>query len=146
LDSPSHQKASEGPSRASKDSKAIINDDAFGQILEMDDEETGDYSFSKELVDNYLDQAITTFKQMDEALKAENRNKLAELGHFLKGSSAAIGIIKVQQSCEEMQHCNKNKTTLADIAKLLARVKEEHKEAEEWLRDYYAERESAVAK
>jgi osomolarity two-component system phosphorelay intermediate protein YPD1 len=26
------------------------------------------------------------------------------LGHFLKGSSAALGIVKVQASCEKMQH------------------------------------------
>lgn len=35
------------------------------------------------------------------------KNALAELsslGHFLKGSSAALGIIKVQASCEKMQH------------------------------------------
>ena len=31
-------------------------------------------------------------------------SKLSALGHFLKGSSAALGIIKVQASCEKLQH------------------------------------------
>lgn len=30
--------------------------------------------------------------------------KLSSLGHFLKGSSAALGIIKVQDACEKIQH------------------------------------------
>lgn len=36
--------------------------------------------------------------------KDEDLTKLSSLGHFLKGSSAALGIIKVQDACEKIQH------------------------------------------
>jgi osomolarity two-component system phosphorelay intermediate protein YPD1 len=35
--------------------------------------------------------------------------ELGRLGHFLKGSSAAIGVIKVRDLCEKMQHWGHSK-------------------------------------
>lgn len=37
---------------------------------------------------------------------------LSKLGHFLKGSSAALGIQRVRTSCEKIQHVGKSKTKL----------------------------------
>lgn len=70
------------------------------------------------------------------------------MGHFLKGSSAALGIRKVQNSCECMQNFGKLRdedagvdltTTeaLDKIAALLVVVKDQHFKAEAWLKDYF---------
>lgn len=45
----------------------IIDLDTFSQILEMDDDED-DREFSKSILDNYFEQAETTFKEMEEAM------------------------------------------------------------------------------
>jgi len=92
----------------------IIDMETFGQIREMDEEEDDDdgdddgprdpHAFSKGIVFGYFDQAEATFLQMEEAVAEPSLKKLSSLGHFLKGSSAALGIVKVQESCEKMQH------------------------------------------
>ena len=41
--------------------------EVFGQVRELDEDEDG---FSKVMVDEYLDQAVQTFKNMDVALCA----------------------------------------------------------------------------
>lgn len=42
---------------------------------------------------------------------------LSSLGHFLKGSSATLGLVKVKDYCEQIQHFggNKNETGQQDI-------------------------------
>jgi len=34
----------------------------------------------------------------------QDLQELSSLGHFLKGSSATLGLTKVKDMCEEMQH------------------------------------------
>lgn len=74
--------------------------------------------------------------------------KLSSLGHFLKGSSAALGIIKVQASCEKMQHygnCRDEETgadlgsaeALKRIAALLVKCKKDYKAAKNWMVKMY---------
>jgi osomolarity two-component system phosphorelay intermediate protein YPD1 len=73
--------------------------------------------------------------------------KLSSLGHFLKGSSAALGVAKVQASCELIQHYGQlhdleHRELTSDIALgrieiLLSQVKEEYTDAERWLKDWY---------
>jgi len=66
----------------------------------------------------------------------------------LKGSSAALGIAKVQLSCERIQHYGDLRDeeaevdltevdALAKIGKTLRSVKVEYDEAEKWLKNYY---------
>lgn len=66
----------------------------------------------------------------------------------MKGSSAALGTIKVRESCERIQHygnlrdegANKNlskKEALEKVRNTIAKVQEEYDEAEQWLRKYY---------
>ncbi|KAJ7134377.1 signal transduction histidine kinase [Mycena epipterygia] len=125
-----------------------IDMDIFGQILELDEEDTHD--FSKEMVAAYFSQATTTFVNMDSALTDKKLLKLSELGHFLKGSSAALGISKVQAACEKMQHygelrdeeAGKDLTdaeALTKIDALLVEVKAEYADAEKWLKQWYAD-------
>lgn len=77
-------------------------------------------------------------------------SKLSSLGHFLKGSSAALGIIKVQNSCEKMQHYGNLRDeevggplnedeALKRIKQLLVDCKRDYSVASRWLRRLYGE-------
>jgi HPt (histidine-containing phosphotransfer) domain-containing protein len=79
---------------------------------------------------------------------AKDLAKLSSLGHFLKGSSAALGVSKVQASCEQVQHYGDLRDedagrdlsppeALAKIDVTLKRVKVEYAAAEKWLKEYY---------
>lgn len=77
-------------------------------------------------------------------------SQLSSLGHFLKGSSATLGLTKVKDSCEKIQHYGQKKdkdgtsdltdaeTCLARIKETLVAVKEEYAEVEKVLRKFYA--------
>lgn len=73
---------------------------------------------------------------------------LSELGHFLKGSSATLGLTKVKDSCEKIQHYGqqKDETGAHDITeeeglKLLKttieQAKEEFADVEKVLKTFY---------
>ncbi|KAK1772546.1 histidine-phosphotransfer domain, HPT domain-containing protein [Phialemonium atrogriseum] len=79
----------------------------FSQILEMDDSEE-EREFSKPLVLNFFEQAEETFAKMDNALRERNLSELSSLGHFLKGSSATLGFLKVRDSCQVIQQYGHN--------------------------------------
>ena len=114
----------------------------------MDDDE--DKEFSKSIVYNYFEQAKTTFTDMDKAFDTHDLQALSRLGHFLKGSSAALGLSKVKISCEMIQnHGNSydaaGKEVISKdeafmrIKDLLSSVKQQYQEAETFLRRYYGE-------
>ena len=80
--------------------------------------------------------------------RAKDLPKLSSLGHFLKGSSAALGVSKVQASCERMQHYGQKRDeqaginlssedALDKIERLLVQVKKEYRDAEAWLKQWY---------
>lgn len=75
-------------------------------------------------------------------------DQLSALGHFLKGSSATLGLTKVKDSCEKIQHFGAKKDEsgsteiTADVAldKLrhtIAQAKVEFSDAERALRKFY---------
>ncbi|KAG0735337.1 hypothetical protein G6F62_010964 [Rhizopus arrhizus] len=118
----------------------LIDMTTFDQLLDMDDED--DHEFSYSIVLNYFEQAEATFKDMDKALKNKDLKELSQLGHFLKGSSAAIGLKKVKSTCEKIQivgnsPTEKDENALKDIGTLLSQVKTENSEAEEYLKKFY---------
>lgn len=76
----------------------------------------------------------------------KNLLELSSLGHFLKGSSAALGVSKVQLSCEHIQHYGQLREDAAvlteaeaivKITKSLARARVEYGEAKNWLEWFY---------
>ncbi|EEB90884.1 hypothetical protein MPER_10850 [Moniliophthora perniciosa FA553] len=117
----------------------------FRQILDLDEDET--FDFSKEMVAEYFIQATSTFTDMEDALEDKNLEKLSSLGHFLKGSSATLGVSAVQSSCEKIQHYGKKQddkgNSLADdvalgkISNLMSTVKKDYQVAEKWLTQWY---------
>jgi HPt (histidine-containing phosphotransfer) domain-containing protein len=145
--------------------------ETFHQILDLDEDDT--YEFSRGMAWAYFTQANSTFYEMDEALcvitihleflifgtrvrsycnfgrTKKDLQRLSSLGHFLKGSSAALGVSKVQASCEKIQHYGQlrdedigadltQEEALGKIERLLKDVKGEYKVAEKWLREWYA--------
>ncbi|KAF7543706.1 hypothetical protein G7046_g9944 [Stylonectria norvegica] len=145
------------------DEKSIVDDGAtiglgdgvdantFSQILEMD--EPGDNEFSSSIVFGFFDQAHETFQTMDEALLEKDLLKLSELGHFLKGSSATLGLIKVRDGCEKIQRYGKlenvdgspepnSELCLERIAEALKVVKVDYADVEKSLKRYYAQGET----
>ena len=75
--------------------------------------------------------------------------ELSSLGHFLKGSSATLGLVKIKDYCEKIQHYGQKKDEEGtadepDEAKCLERikgtlvaVKEEYAEVEKVLKKFY---------
>ncbi|KAF8798836.1 histidine-phosphotransfer domain, HPT domain-containing protein [Phlegmacium glaucopus] len=120
----------------------------FRQILDLDDEDNHDFSLS--MVEEYFEQAEETFKKLDKNFKDENLSELSTLGHFLKGSSAAIGLVKVQASCEKIQHYGskrdeeakkdlKREDALDKIKSQLGQLRVEYAEAKQSLEDFFYE-------
>lgn len=121
----------------------------FEQILEMDDDED-DREFSHSIVFGFFEQAEQTFEKMDLALEQGDLPELSSLGHFLKGSSATLGLTKVKDSCEKIQHYGQKKdesgTTdepdenlcISRIRATLVIVKAQYQEVEKVLKKFYA--------
>jgi osomolarity two-component system phosphorelay intermediate protein YPD1 len=140
--------------------------EVFEQILELDED---DQEFSQSMVKEYLAQAQATIRLMDEILCAglslriiidvsfapSAKHELTQLsthGHFLKGSSAALGVVQVQEICEKIQHLGNRidpskpevnisaEDAFARIRPLLARLKDEQAAAEKWLKEFLGNR------
>ncbi|GAA5820888.1 hypothetical protein JCM11251_001863 [Rhodosporidiobolus azoricus] len=128
-------------------SGSVVDMEVFGQLLEIDDDES--HEFSKTLAFDYITQAESTFIEIEEALASRSLDDLSKRGHFLKGSSAALGLQRVQHSCEAMQHFGKRRDArgegpevsedeaLARCRVLLKRLRKEQEEAKEWLEGFY---------
>lgn len=117
----------------------IVDAETLEQLKQIDE----DGEFRETIIHNYFDQAETTFKEMDEAFANREFDKLANLGHYLKGSSAAIGVLKVKASCERIQHCNQtsleipSSAKLEEMANMLNAVRSENAEAREYIKKHY---------
>lgn len=79
--------------------------------------------------------------------------KLSSLGHFLKGSSATLGLVKIRDGCENIQQYGKNENVdgspeldselcLKRIKEALKEVKTDYRDVESKLRKYYGEEEA----
>ncbi|KAL0640497.1 Phosphorelay intermediate protein [Maublancomyces gigas] len=127
----------------------VVDRSTFDQILEMDDDE--EREFSRAIVFGFFDQAEETFRQMEESVKARDLPQLSSLGHFLKGSSATLGLTKVKDSCEKIQHLGVKKDEngthditdeslcLDKIKKTLDTMKKDYRQAEVHLTKFYSE-------
>lgn len=96
------------------------------------------------------------FLSLKSQLTFPNRTKkdlkeLSSLGHFLKGSSATLGLTKVKDSCEKIQHYGAGKdeagvvdepddeVSLKHIQTTLTDVEADYAEVEKFLRRFYGE-------
>lgn len=92
------------------------------------------------------------------SLRREEKNleELSSLGHFLKGSSATLGLVRVRDGCERIQRYGKKENEdgsaepdaelcLKRITQALSTIKTDYKEAEKSLRDFYERERSSNA-
>ena len=89
--------------------------------------------------------------QLTTPFPSEKRDlaQLSSLGHFLKGSSATLGMTKVKDSCEKIQHFGAHKSAdgskdvedddecLDNLKKIIKQAKQEFAEVEKRLRQFY---------
>jgi len=82
--------------------------------------------------------------------EAKDLEQLSSLGHFLKGSSAALGVTHVRASCEEIQNYGKQQEgtkviteaeAIVKITKSIARARKGYEDAKIWLESFYASHE-----
>jgi osomolarity two-component system phosphorelay intermediate protein YPD1 len=76
-------------------------------------------------------------------------NQLSQLGHFLKGSSATLGLVKVRDHCEKIQNIGHQKddkgedagwdekTCLDKIEEIVKVLKTDYADAERRLKAFY---------
>lgn len=87
---------------------------------------------------------------------SKDLSSLSSLGHFLKGSSAALGVIKVQAACEKIQHYGhlrdeevgealEESEALKRITTLLKECKRSYGIAKAWLTRLYEEEGAGAA-
>ncbi|ODV64312.1 uncharacterized protein ASCRUDRAFT_30697 [Ascoidea rubescens DSM 1968] len=91
--------------------KELIDWAIFNDVLEMDDENNDDSLFSRNLLYLFILQACLSFKEIDLILN-KIFNQLNQLknygsGHFIKGSSSALGLLSIQLNCERLQYYGK---------------------------------------
>jgi len=77
----------------------VVDMEAFNQIVALDD---GDITkeFSKTLVTAWCEQAEDALEDMQRCLDAKNLTDAAHKAHYLKGSSASLGLIQVSKTCQ----------------------------------------------
>ena len=92
---------------------------------------------------------LTASSRLDtKCREEEDLLKLSELGHFLKGSSATLGLVKVRDGCEKIQRYGKNENEdgsgepdselcLKRIKQALKTVKADYEVVEKRLKKYY---------
>ncbi|CDO94091.1 unnamed protein product [Kluyveromyces dobzhanskii CBS 2104] len=89
-------------SQATKLPEKVINWDILNEIVSMDEDDMG---FSKSLLMQFFDQAMSTFDQIEQHIKTDkDLDQLGQLGHFLKGSSASLGLQRIAWVCERIQN------------------------------------------
>ncbi|KAG8530901.1 uncharacterized protein KY384_004258 [Bacidia gigantensis] len=125
-----------------------VDPNTFGQILEMDDDEE-ERDFSRGIVYGFFEQAEETIKKLDKAIANKDLEALSSLGHFLKGSSATLGLSKVRDSCEKIQHFGQGKDAAGNpdqhdseyflnlIGQTTQRVREDYATAEKILKKFF---------
>lgn len=119
----------------------FIDKQAFDQILDMDDD-PDDRDFSRDIVFGFFDQVQNIIKQMKSSIESNDLEKLSSLGHYLKGSSATIGLTRIKDACEAIQNLGKNGSdnkTMELVQKNLSVITEGSAEAEKYLKTFYNE-------
>ncbi|ONH75999.1 Phosphorelay intermediate protein YPD1 [Pichia kudriavzevii] len=111
----------------------LINWTIFQEILLMDEDEEG-FAFS--LIETFVEQAKDTFTKIEELLgdnngdTEDNLRQLSQLGHYLKGSAAALGLQMVQNECERIQNYGKKESVAYEDDPLVANANT----PQDWLR------------
>ena len=79
----------------------LIDDEIFNQLLDIEEDDSKD--FTRGLVQDFFQQVDESIVQFKELLDDSKVIEAGKLGHYLKGSSAMIGVTKVKDVCEDIQ-------------------------------------------
>ncbi|KAL7414424.1 signal transduction histidine kinase [Mrakia frigida] len=85
-----------------QDTNPIIDMETFNQLQEMDDDED-EREFSRGIIWTYFEQVPEKFDVIGENLTTANYLEVSQVAHFLKGSSAALGVARVTELFEKIQ-------------------------------------------
>ncbi|KAJ6444931.1 hpt domain-containing protein [Purpureocillium lavendulum] len=136
----------------SSQAPAVLQDEVdmntFNQIAEIDD--SGNSSFCISLYFDFFGQAEDTFKSMRSALDIQDFARLSSLAHYIKGSSATVGLFKIHDGCERIERFSKQRDggvgalqqqdpqqSSSQIRDVLAALQEHNKRAEGALRRHF---------
>ncbi|KIL87163.1 hpt domain-containing protein [Fusarium avenaceum] len=86
--------------------------DAFGQILEMDDEED-DMEFSFSVTGSFLE-AETFYPKIEDAINRGDFDEIYSHAYYLFGVASSMGAIKVRSTCEELKRLGKRQDLHGD--------------------------------
>lgn len=159
---------------SSPQAPAVLQDEVdmntFNQIAEIDD--SGNSSFCISLYFDFFGQAEDTFKSMRSALYAsqidsyiarrlrqmtltrnhrdiQDYDRLSSLAHYIKGSSATVGLFKIHDGCERIERFSKQRDgstvvspqdaqqSTSQIRDVLVALQEHNKRAEHALRRHF---------
>ncbi|KAJ3402144.1 hypothetical protein HDU80_005350 [Chytriomyces hyalinus] len=125
----------------------VVDRSVFDGLLDMDDDPV-EREFSKDIAVQYCQQTKGTLVDIQLAL-SNDIDSLGRLGHFQKGSSSALGLRKVQSTCEQIQNLGRrvdkdgnalllsDAEILAHLSRLVAELFAVNREAENWLKEFY---------
>lgn len=80
-----------------------INWEIVEQLMELD-EDDGMYEFTNRILQDYFTQMEEKMPEIHNLVVNRRYEDAAHLGHFLKGSSAAIGAECISDICDKIQH------------------------------------------
>ncbi|OAQ87427.1 hpt domain-containing protein [Purpureocillium lilacinum] len=136
---------------SSPQAPAVLQDEVdmntFNQIAEIDD--SGNSSFCISLYFDFFGQAEDTFKSMRSALDIQDYDRLSSLAHYIKGSSATVGLFKIHDGCERIERFSKQRDgstvvspqdaqqSTSQIRDVLVALQEHNKRAEHALRRHF---------
>jgi HPt (histidine-containing phosphotransfer) domain-containing protein len=87
-----------------------------------------DEEMLKELLGDFLPDAETDIKNLEEALASDNFDEIAKLGHGLKGMAANIGITQMQDMAKTIEQLAKESKDKQKISENLESLKSALKE------------------
>ncbi|RKP31290.1 histidine-phosphotransfer domain, HPT domain-containing protein [Metschnikowia bicuspidata] len=79
----------------------LVDWPVFSELVAMDEDEEG---FSRGLFQTFVDQFEDTYRKFKENVDKTNLDGLSALGHYLKGSAAALGLVTIAEQCERIQN------------------------------------------
>jgi len=92
----------------------------------------GDKSFLMELLDLYLEEFSEKHIQLREAIQQNKFDLILEFGHNLKGSSANLSLIFLQEASFQMEMAGKERD-IEKAKKALSRLEQEFKRLKDFL-------------
>lgn len=128
-----------------------INWVTLKELLDMDDD-VEECDFSAPMIKSFLEQAESTFDEMEEAIEDDDLERLAALGHYLKGSAATLGLIKVEHYCELIQAYGSKRTAdgqeeepdeelcMSNIRQIMPKLRSDYKITVHWLKAFYEDK------